>query len=424
MADDILKYNELTPEVQGLDRQRKMAQLLMTQGLQQPQGQMISGHYVAPSFTQQLVPIANAMAGLYGEKQADVRQKELAQALRGRQEQAIQGYFDAMRSTPDMQVAQAGPPTDEMIKQKQFALPQRTIAGQQPDFAKAFRSATGDFAPSWLTSMAVKSLEPIKTAEGETIQQRNFRTGQLETIAGGGVKLPTDFKEAAIALNLPLDPSKWTPEQRGAVAQYGMQSKRAGATQVSVPVYTQKAYGQEFGGLVAKDDMSKYQAAQSAPKQIQQATQIESLLKSGAITGTGADFQLQLAKGLNLGGAGNQDMIKRTELLASRLGQQVLDNVRASGLGAGQGFTDKDRQFLEKVVGGTITLDKSTLSELARIQKQTANASMNAWNTRYKQMPQEVVKPMGLQPIYTPMGSAGAGNLFNEADAIISGQQR
>ena len=54
---------DFNPELQDVSRQRKLAELLMAKGLEQPQGQMISGNYVAPSWTQQLQPLANAIIG-------------------------------------------------------------------------------------------------------------------------------------------------------------------------------------------------------------------------------------------------------------------------------------------------------------------------------------------------------------------------
>ena len=41
---------------QALTRQQQMATMLMQQGQQQPQGQMVSGRYVPTSFFQNLVP--------------------------------------------------------------------------------------------------------------------------------------------------------------------------------------------------------------------------------------------------------------------------------------------------------------------------------------------------------------------------------
>jgi hypothetical protein len=56
----------------------------MAKGMQQPQGQMISGYYVAPSWSQQLNPMANVLAGEAISGRADTKQAELVAALRGK----------------------------------------------------------------------------------------------------------------------------------------------------------------------------------------------------------------------------------------------------------------------------------------------------------------------------------------------------
>jgi hypothetical protein len=81
-----------SPEVLGIERQRKLADLLTAQGFNQPQGQMISGHYVAPSFTQQLAPLANVLAGNAISERADVKQQKLADAIRNQETTAIEEY--------------------------------------------------------------------------------------------------------------------------------------------------------------------------------------------------------------------------------------------------------------------------------------------------------------------------------------------
>lgn len=67
---------------QALNRQQQMASMLMQQGQQQPQGQMVSGRYVPTSFFQNLQPIANMLTGAYLAKQGDTKATELAQQLR------------------------------------------------------------------------------------------------------------------------------------------------------------------------------------------------------------------------------------------------------------------------------------------------------------------------------------------------------
>jgi hypothetical protein len=85
-------------------------------------------------------------------------------------------------------------------------------------------------------------------------------------------------------------------------------------------------------------------------------------------------------------------------LLAS-LGQNVLDSIKTSGLGAGQGFTDNDRKFLERVKGGSIELNPQTLQELARISKSVSAAAVTKWNKRLPDIPGNIAKDMGLKPI-------------------------
>ena len=54
---------EILQQQQALTRQQQMAQLLMQQGMQQPQGQMVSGRYVAPSFFQYAAPLLQTYLG-------------------------------------------------------------------------------------------------------------------------------------------------------------------------------------------------------------------------------------------------------------------------------------------------------------------------------------------------------------------------
>jgi len=143
---EALDYN---PELQGLSRERKLAELLMAKGMQQPQGQMISGHYVAPSWTQQLNPMANVLAGEAISGRADTKQAELAAALRG----DIQTYSELLKTDP--------------AKAIQFGL-----KSQNPT----------------IKALVAEDLKTQKYGEGEIGQRRNIATGQMETIGQGGTK--------------------------------------------------------------------------------------------------------------------------------------------------------------------------------------------------------------------------------------------
>jgi len=67
---------------QQLNRQQQMAGLLLQQGMQQPQGQMVSGRYVPTSFFQNLAPLANIAASQYIGNKADTAAAKLAEQLR------------------------------------------------------------------------------------------------------------------------------------------------------------------------------------------------------------------------------------------------------------------------------------------------------------------------------------------------------
>jgi hypothetical protein len=91
---------DFNPELQDVSRQRKLADLLLAQGMQQPQGQMISGRYVAPSWTQQLNPMANVLASQAVSSRADTEQAKLAEALRTRKSEAL-ATFQELMSSPE-----------------------------------------------------------------------------------------------------------------------------------------------------------------------------------------------------------------------------------------------------------------------------------------------------------------------------------
>jgi hypothetical protein len=166
---------ELFEQQQQLNRQQQMAQALMQQGQQMPQGQMVSGRYVAPSFFQNILPLAQMYAGTRMAEKGDKKALELAQALRTQQQQMGENYFNAISP---QQTELAGPtPT---------GAPLSTV--NQPDFRKAFAIASDPYAPSWLKAQAAEMLKPQKVAEGEKVIRFNPATGKNEVVAEGGEK--------------------------------------------------------------------------------------------------------------------------------------------------------------------------------------------------------------------------------------------
>ena len=118
----------LDPELQGIERQRQLAQALQQRGMQTPQGQMVSGRYVAPSFTQYLANAFDIYGGKTGVEEAE---KGMAAYQQRQQKTAQQNIADALRLSkggeqtvygagmegPTMEVKQVAPDTNAAIAQ-------------------------------------------------------------------------------------------------------------------------------------------------------------------------------------------------------------------------------------------------------------------------------------------------------------------
>ena len=149
---------------QALTRQQQMATLLMQQGQQQPQGQMVSGRYVPTSFFQNLVPIANIAASKYVGEKADSEQAKLAAAIRQNKNLAEQKISNLAFGAPEISTEMAGPYTGN--------IPQPRAVSQEamkPDLVGALReinSPTNYYgAGAEIKPLLYKQLMPEATPE-------------------------------------------------------------------------------------------------------------------------------------------------------------------------------------------------------------------------------------------------------------------
>lgn len=181
--------------------------------------------------------------------------------------------------------------------------------------------------------------------------------------------------------------------------------QRAAATAPNISVNTEKKFGEVFGTKVAEADVGKLAVAEKAPQLAESANRIIDIVQRGDVfTGPIADVKLNIARALNVAGANNQEKIANTEALVAATGQSTLDAIKGAGLGAGQGFTDKDLKFLQGVAGGTINLTAQTLTELASLQHRAATRAAESWNKRVQEIPKDVLQGTGLSsaPITVP----------------------
>jgi hypothetical protein len=182
---------EMFAEQQDLNRQQRMAQMLMQQGQQAPQGQMISGRYVPPSIFQNLASLAQTGAGAYLQQKGDERALELSKALKKEYTSELNQFNELLSKNP-MEAysfaAQANSPQlqkvgmEKMIP-KEFDLPEgvkrfvtmpdgtiKEIASGGEKFQRPIEVPTGT-GTQLLDARTLKSLSfiPKVKSEGESV---------------------------------------------------------------------------------------------------------------------------------------------------------------------------------------------------------------------------------------------------------------
>jgi hypothetical protein len=154
---------ELFEQQQQLNRQQQMAQLLMQQGQQMPQGQMISGRYVAPSFTQNLANLANTYVGAKLAERGDKQALELATKLRQRYGEELKEFRNLMQGREELAPQQAGP------TQTNQPIPREMVRGA-PNVQGAYDFAATAYNPALQAAGLRKLTEgPIKVGAEDTL---------------------------------------------------------------------------------------------------------------------------------------------------------------------------------------------------------------------------------------------------------------
>ena len=355
------------PDVLGLQRQRKLAELLTGQAFNQPQGQMISGRYVAPSGLQQALPMISAAIGGLSNANLDTKQTELAAALRGKQQQAVQQYMDA--KTP----------------KEQF------IAG------------TNQYAPSQLQSAAYEMLKPTVLAPESSIVKPSFGAeGGYQTMATGPEKKSDAIRGYALAKS---------QGYTGSFLEYETGLKRAGASHFNFTDILGKDIGQVKDLLTASQ--TRVQAGEMS---MNAANKIDQAIKSGNLNvGPGAtvgQYMGQVGDALGLVNEKGQDKLVNTRAAIQGLAQMW---ATSRTQGKGQGAMDQqESQLYGKISSGEI--DKISIPELKYMVEQTKSQG-NFFRQEHTRMLNELKKDDKLKnivPFYevgympTPPGNPNA----------------
>jgi hypothetical protein len=304
MAAENMSPEEFAQQ-QALTRQQQMATLLMQQGQQQPQGQMVSGRYVPTSFFQNLVPLANIAAAKYVGEKADTEQAKLAQAIRQNRNKAEQKISDLAFGTPEISTELAGPYAGN-IPQPRAVLQDAT----KPDMAAALREINTNMygAGKDLKPLIFKQMMPEDTPE-----QKRYKAAIADGSFKGGfnafLNQMTDKDKQSIAIDkarlgiaqqqLAYDTGIGMPNMGG--AQSGGQANMGGGGQFAPATMQQYQYNPSLSPKQNQEAAGKF--AEKQQSNVSNAKDSFDLMKqAGSILATGAPSSGALSNALTAAG--------------------------------------------------------------------------------------------------------------------------
>ena len=243
--------------------------------------------------------------------------------------------------------------------------------------------------PPFTAPETLSEFEKLLNKSGLSLKEQNaLRVAKLE-------KDSTNMSEFLNVLSQ-LGKTKDRFEREQLMNRLKYLSIHASGTNVNVNLpHAENRYSGKFSEFAAEEDTKLFTAARAAPRIAENANETLRLLTLPTITGSGAEIRLALAKAYGLLGETNTQSIANTENLIRSTGAATLAAIKNSGLGTGQGFTDKDLKFLERVTGGSIALEPQTLRDFARIQHDAAVKIVAMWEARKKNIPKSALEGTG-----------------------------
>lgn len=173
---------------------------------------------------------------------------------------------------------------------------------------------------------------------------------------------------------------RMTPEQQAEFTAF--QATKRPQTNIQMPP-GESAFDKQVGDILGKEAGQEVVAARNAPNVAARANRVLAAVEANkAFMGPTADFKLQLARALNVTGKGPSEQIAATETLIADLKKSVIEAIKTSNLGTGNGFTNKDLEYLVNAEAADIAKDPRTLQEFAERAYKTAEEAAKKGNAR------------------------------------------
>jgi hypothetical protein len=196
----------------------------------------------------------------------------------------------------------------------------------------------------------------------------------------------------------------------------------AGATRVSVD--TGKKYGEAVAAGAGADDLKLFAQARQIPQDIEKIDQTLNILKKSDInTGLGAEVFTILDRARTQFAADKKAgaRVTSTEYLDSLLGAAVFPQIHALGIGARGMDTPAEREFLRKVMTGSITLNKDTLIKMTELRRNMLEDQAKQFNARVDSGElTRFFEAAGRKPMKVNVPAYSSGDIQSQADAILN----
>jgi hypothetical protein len=152
---------------------------------------------------------------------------------------------------------------------------------------------------------------------------------------------------------------------------------------VKLPPQEQE-FEKELGSGQAKAILKSKEQAEDAREMLDTVNIGRGILKSGAITGAGADFFVGLNQALKTVGVdfGYADASANSQAYVANIAQNVGKLIKL--FGAGTGLSDADRKYAIEMAGGRIALDRKALEKILDIQERAAKNVIGRHNKKVK----------------------------------------
>jgi hypothetical protein len=259
----------------------------------------------------------------------------------------------------------------------------------------------------------LQSLQPKPQVVGSAIANMNPMAGQVGAPIPGAPPVSNQAKD----LLVPGPNGTLVPNTALIGVQTGL--RRAGAPNVTVK--TEQAYSGAVATGAAKQDLAQIDRAQNLPQDFAKIDETLNILRNTDInTGLGADLFTVLDKAraqVTADKKANKRAVN-TEYLDSLLGSAVFPQIQALGIGARGMDTPAERDFLRKVMTGSIGLTKDTLIQMTELRRKGLENESALFNKRvekgefkpFEKAAQRKVEAVTVPPLPTGAISVTAPN--------------